>query len=83
MDPSIAGVAGQLDDFVNVLREMRAEHTTKIADSNVDLTLKMQAFRQQVTLVTARLSVIEMVQLAVRATIDSLMSSLLIFSDNY
>ena len=73
--PTVADVSRRLDELFTEIRAMRADLTTKIADCAVDLTLKMQAFEQQVVLFTARLDAVERAQLAMRADIDTLMSS--------
>ena len=52
---TVVDVSRRLDELFTEIRAMRADLTTKIADCAVDLTLKMQAFEQQVVLFTARL----------------------------
>ena len=73
--PTVADVSRRLDELFTKIRTMRTDLATKIADCTVDLTLKMHAFEQQVVLFTARLDAVERAQLAMRADIDTLMSS--------
>ena len=73
--PAVADVSRRLDELFTEIRAMRADLKTKIADCTVDLTLKMQAFEQKVVLFTAHLDAVERAQLAMRADINTLMSS--------